>query len=169
MMKNKGYHTRKRRDHSKNKEYARLCYKCKSPDQIVVYYPYNSDNEGNEEKKNKKKKKEKKTTLKKKKSGFYVVTWDSDTSTDDDSSDGDKASKKKALVSIAINNKPSLFDTSSCFMAKGSKVKYDESESDDSESKNDSDNDEFSNEQLMSMLEQANSIINKKNKKYKEL
>jgi uncharacterized FlaG/YvyC family protein len=32
MMKKKGYHTRKRRDHSKNKEYVRLCYKCKSPD-----------------------------------------------------------------------------------------------------------------------------------------
>jgi len=27
MMKNKGYHTRKRRDHSKNKEYVRLYYK----------------------------------------------------------------------------------------------------------------------------------------------
>jgi hypothetical protein len=31
MMKKKSYHTRKRRDHSKNKEYVRLCYKCKSP------------------------------------------------------------------------------------------------------------------------------------------
>jgi hypothetical protein len=53
-------------------------------------------------------------------------------------------------------------------MAKGSKVKYDESENDDSESENDSD-DEFSNEQLMNMLEQADSIINKKSKKCKEL
>jgi hypothetical protein len=44
-------------------------------------------------------------------------------------------------------------------MAKGSKVKYDESENDDSESEDD---DEFSNEQLMNMLEQADSIINKK-------
>jgi hypothetical protein len=40
-------------------------------------------------------------------------------------------------------------------MTKGSKVKHDESENDDSESENDSD-DEFSNKQLMSMLEQAN-------------
>jgi hypothetical protein len=63
-------------------------------------------------------------------------------STDDDSSDDDEASKKKTLASIAINNKPSLFDTSSCFMAKGSKVKYDESENDDSESENDSDDDD---------------------------
>ena len=36
-----------------------------------------------------------------------------------------------------------------------------------SESENDSDDDEFSNEQLMNMLEQANSIINKKSKKCK--
>jgi hypothetical protein len=103
-------------------------------------------------------------TFKKKKGGSYVVTWDSDASTDDDSSDDDKASKKKALASIAINNKPLLFDTSSCFLAKGSKVKYDES--DDSECESDSDDDnEFSNEQLMDMLEQANLIINKKSKK----
>jgi hypothetical protein len=51
-------------------------------------------------------------------------------------------------------------------MAKGSKVKYYESKNDDSE--NDSD-DEFSNEQLMNMLEQADSIINKKSKRCKEL
>jgi hypothetical protein len=56
MMKKKGYHTRKRRDHSKNKEYVRLCYKCKSLDHIVVDCPYNSDNEENEKNKNKKKK-----------------------------------------------------------------------------------------------------------------
>jgi hypothetical protein len=54
-------------------------------------------------------------------------------------------------------------------VVKGSKVKYDESENDDSESENDSDDDEFSNEQLMNMLEQVDSIINKKNKKCKEL
>jgi hypothetical protein len=89
MMKKKGYHTRKRRDHSKNKEYVRLCYKCKSPDHIVADCPYNNDNEENKKKKNKKekkkkKKKEKKMTFKKKKGGSYVVTWDSDASIDDD-------------------------------------------------------------------------------------
>jgi hypothetical protein len=164
MMNKKGYGMRKRRDNSKNKEYVRLCYKYKSPDHVIVEYLYNSDNKDNEKKKSKKEKKEKEkkiTFKKKKKSGSCVVTWDSDASTDDDSSDNDKTSKKKALASIAINNKPSLFDTSSCFMAKGSKVKYDESESE-----NDSDN-EFSNEQLMNMLEQADSIINKKCKKCK--
>jgi predicted nuclease with TOPRIM domain len=81
-------------------------------------------------------------------------------------SDDDKASKKtKVLASIAINNKPSLFDTTLCFMAKGSKVNYDESEC---ESDSDDDN-EISNEQLMDMLEQANSIINKKRKRCKDL
>jgi hypothetical protein len=43
---------------------------------------------------------------------------------DDNSSDDDKKFKKKALASIAINNKPSIFDTSStCRMAKPTKVK----------------------------------------------
>jgi hypothetical protein len=95
-MKKKGYLTRKRRDHSKNKEYVRLCYKCKSPDHIIADCPYNSDNEENEKKKNNKKenkeKKEKKMTFKKKKKGgSYVVTWDSDASSDDDDSSDDDA------------------------------------------------------------------------------
>ncbi|XP_066320166.1 protein PXR1-like [Miscanthus floridulus] len=127
MKKKKGYGARKRRDHFKNKEYVRLCYKCKSPDHVIADCSYNSDNEDNEKKKKNKKekeKKEKKMTIKKKKGGSYVVTWDSDASIDDDSSDDDKASKKKALASIAINNKPSLFDTPSCFMIKGSKEDY---------------------------------------------
>jgi len=164
MMKKKGYHTRKRRDHFKNKEHVRLCYKCKSPDHIVADCPYNSDNDEHD-KKNKKEKKEKKEKKmifkKKKKGGSYVVTWDSDASSDDNSSGDDKASKKKkALASLAIN-KPSLFNTPSCFMAKGHKVQYDKSES-ESEHEHDSDHDdenEFTNEQLMDMLEQADSLI----------
>ena len=71
-MKKKGYGARKRIDHFKNKEYVRLCYKCKSPDHVVVDCPYNSDNEDNEKKKSKKEKKEKKEkkmTFKKKKKG----------------------------------------------------------------------------------------------------
>ena len=52
------------------------------------------------------------TFQKKKKGGGYVVTWDSDgSSNSDDSSDDDKKSIKKALASITINNKPSIFDT----------------------------------------------------------
>jgi hypothetical protein len=56
MIKKKGYSSRKIRDHSKNKEYVRFCYKCKSPDHIAADCPYNSDNEDNEKKKNKKEK-----------------------------------------------------------------------------------------------------------------
>jgi hypothetical protein len=85
-------------------------------------------------------------TFKKKGCG-YVVTWDSDctnNSDDDDSSDDDKRSIKKALASIAIHNKPSLFDTpSTCLMANPTKVKYnksdDECESDDCRSDDEED------------------------------
>ena len=60
------------------------------------------------------------------------MTLDSDASSDDDDSSDDerKTSKKKALASIAINNKPSLVDTPSCFIAKSTKVQKDESDSD---------------------------------------
>ena len=39
-----------------------MCYKCKSPNHVVVDFPYNSNNEDNEKKKSKKvkEKKEKK-------------------------------------------------------------------------------------------------------------
>jgi hypothetical protein len=73
MKKKKGYGTRKRKDHFMNKEYVRLCYKCKRLDHVVADCPYNSDNEDNDKKKNKKEKKEKKMTFKKK-GGSYVVT-----------------------------------------------------------------------------------------------
>ena len=114
-MKKKGYGARKRRENFKSKDYVRRCYKCKSKDHIVADCSYNSDNDKDEkEKKERKEKKEKKMTFqKKKKGGGYVVTWDSDVSSDDDSSDDEKKSLKKALASIAINKKPSIFDTPS--------------------------------------------------------
>ena len=125
FMKKKGYGARKRRDNNKSKEYVSICYNCKSP-----ACPYNSDNDEDEKKKHKdkkekKEKKEKRMTFqKKKKDGGYVVTWDSDGSLNSD--DG-----KKSLASIAINNKPSIFDTpSTCLMAKPTKVKYDMSDDD---------------------------------------
>ena len=103
FMKKKGYGARKRRDHTKSKEYVRRCYNCKSPDHVVADCPYNSDNDEDKKKKNKKEKKEKKMTFQKKKGGGYVVTWDSDGSSDsDDSSDDGKKSIKKALPSIAL-------------------------------------------------------------------
>ena len=72
----KGYGARKRRDHTKKKEYVRRCYNCKSPNHVVVDCPYNSDNNEDEKKKHKKEKekKEKKMTFQKKRGGGYVVT-----------------------------------------------------------------------------------------------
>ena len=60
FMKKKGYGARKRIDNNKSKDYVRRCYKCKSPDHIVVDCPYNNDNDEDEKKKHKKEKKEKK-------------------------------------------------------------------------------------------------------------
>ena len=46
-------------------------------------------------------------------------------------SDDSKKSIKKALANIAINNKPSIYDTpSTCLMVKTTKVKYDVSDDD---------------------------------------
>jgi hypothetical protein len=84
-------------------------------------------------------------TIKKKKGSSYMVTWDSDaSSSDDDDSDDDKTTKKKALASIAINEKLSLFNTLSCFIAKATKVQTSDDgcdEEHDNESKTKSDND----------------------------
>ena len=87
-----------------------------------------------------------------------MVTWDSDaSSSDDDDSDDDKTTKKKALTSIAINEKPSLFNTPlTCFMAKATKVQtcddgYDEKH--DNESESDDDDDEPTKDELIDMLE----------------
>ena len=119
-------------------------------------------------------KKEKKMTFQKKKGGGYVVTWDSNGSSDsDDSSDDGKKSIKKALASIAINNKPSIFDTPlTCLMAKPTKVKYDVSDDDEYESdacRSDDDDDEYSKEELMDMLEQVHTCFEMKRKECKEL
>ena len=115
------------------------------------------------------------TFQKKKNGGGYVVTWDSDGSSDSDaSSDDGKRSIKKALASIAINNKPSIFDTpSTCLMAKPTKVKYDMSDDDECESdvcrSDDDDDNEYSKEELMDMCEQVHTCFEMKRKKYKEL
>jgi hypothetical protein len=83
------------------------------------------------------------------------VTWDSD-----DSSDNGKKSIKKVLASIAINNKPSIFDTpSTCLKAKPTKVKYDVSDDDE----------EYTNEELIDMCEQVHTCFEMKRKECKEL
>jgi hypothetical protein len=97
-----------------------LCYNCKSPDHVVADCPYEDKRFHDGElkmKKNKKEKKEKKsfTINNKKKGGGYVVTWDSDDSNDDDeeSSSDDEKPIRRAVASITLSNKPSLFDTTS--------------------------------------------------------
>jgi hypothetical protein len=107
------------------------------------------------------------TFKKKKKGSGYVVTWDSDCtndSDDDDSSDDDKRSIKKALASITIHNKPSLFDTpSTCLMAKPTKIKYDESD-DEWESDNCRSDDEkdYSKDELIEICEQLSTGYEKR-------
>jgi hypothetical protein len=121
FMVKKNYHARSKKSSSKNKKESRRCFKCGSKDHLVAQCPYNSDNDDDKKskKKDKKEKKEKNNKITfEKKGGSYVVTWDSDAS----SSDDDKTTKKKALASIAIQEKPSLFNTPSCFMAKATKV-----------------------------------------------
>ena len=67
-------------------------------------------------------------------------------------SDDDKTTKKKALISIDINEKPSFFDTpSTCFMTKATKVQTCD---DGCESESDSDDgDEPTKDELIDMLE----------------
>ena len=102
-------------------------------------------------------------TFKKKKKGDpYVVTWDSDAS----SSDNDKTTKKKALVSIAINEKPSLFDTLSCFMAKATTVQTcDDGSDEEHDNESESDNDD----ELINMLEDAKEHFDIKRRECKDL
>jgi hypothetical protein len=135
-----------------------------------VDYPHKRNDEENEKKKDKKEKKEKKMTFKKKKESGYVVTWDSDCandSDDDDSSDDDKRSIKKALASITIHNKSSLFDTPlTCLMAKPTKVKYDKCESDDCRS---DDEEDYFKDELIEICEQLSTGYEKKRKECKAL
>jgi len=58
--------------------------------------------------------------------GMHIcLEWDADAST----SDGDdEKTPSKSFAGIAINKKPSIFDTPTCFMAKGPKVQYNESD-----------------------------------------
>ena len=90
------------------------------------------------------------------------ITSDNDaSSSDDDDSDDDKTTKKKALASIAINEKPSLFDTLSCFMAKATKVQtYDGESESEHDSDSDNDDDEPTKDELIDMLEDAREHFN---------
>jgi hypothetical protein len=164
FTKKKGYGARKRRDFMKAKEV--LCYNCNSPDHVVAKCPYEDKRYHNGElklKKNKKEKKEKKsfTINKKKKGGGYVVTWDSDDSDNDDeeSSSNDEKPIRRAFASIALSNKPSIFDTTStCLMAKPTKVKYDDSDDDscasDGYRSDDEEDEDYSKDDLLCIIDQ---------------
>ena len=67
MMK-KGYHARRKKSSSKNKDEPRRCFKCGSKDHLVAQCPYNSEIK-DDDKKGKKKEKKDKMTFKKKKGG----------------------------------------------------------------------------------------------------
>ncbi|XP_066320452.1 uncharacterized protein [Miscanthus floridulus] len=117
FMVKKGYHARRKKSSSMNKDEARRCFKCGSKDHLVAQCPYNSENKDDDKKgkkkdkkgkkkhkKEKKEKKDKMTFKKKKKGGSYVFTWGSDASlSDDDDIDDDKTTKKKALSNAFVN------------------------------------------------------------------
>jgi hypothetical protein len=135
-------------------------------DHLQAECPY--EKKKNKKNKFEKKKREAKMTFKKGKDGAYVVTWDSD-----DEDDDEQETSNKALASIAINKRSSLFDSSSsCFMAKDTKVHDDDSSDSEVEYAHDSDNDdddEPTKDQLYDMLQQTKDIAIAKSKECKGL
>ena len=78
-MVKKGYHARRKKSSSRNKDEARRCFKCGSKNHLVAQCPYNSENEDDDKKgknndEKEKKEKDKMTFKNKKKGGSYVVT-----------------------------------------------------------------------------------------------
>ena len=168
FIKRRGF---KKRSEGKAKEQSRKCFNCDSPDHLQADCPYEKKKhkKGNYEKK----KREVKMTFKKGKDGAFLVTWESDDEDDDDEQD---KKSNKAFASIAINKKPSLFSSSpSCFMAKETKVKYDDSDDDSDielvhdDDANIDDDDEPNVDQLYDMLEQTKNIAIAKSKECKSL
>jgi hypothetical protein len=111
--------------------------------------------------------KKKKFYNKKKDGKAYLVEWDSDDSSDDD--DDDASSKLNA--GIAIKEAPSLFSSPHCIMAKGdAKVKIitdlnDINDDDD----DDVDDDDYSYDDLVRMLGEADDYMHKEKEKFKTL
>jgi hypothetical protein len=184
FMKKRDYGARKRRDHIKSREM--LCYNCKSLDYVVADCPYedkrfhDGELKMKKNKKDKKEKKEKKSftiNKKKKKGGGYVVTWNSNDSNDDDddeSSSDDEKPIQRAIASISLSNKSSLFDTTStCLMVKPTKVQYDDSDDDSCDSdgyRSDDDEDEdYFKDDLMDIIDQMSKGYKKMSKKSKML
>ena len=78
---------------------------------------------------------------------------------------------KKALASITINEKPSLFDTpSTCFMAKATKVQTCNDGCDEEhDNKSKSNDDEPTKDELIDMLEDAKEYFDIKRRECKDL
>ena len=122
---------------------------------IIINYPNKKNDKNKKDKKNDEKKK-KKFIKKKKNSQAYFVEWDSDANSDDDDDDDDKPSKR--VAGIAIKETPSLFSTPHCLMAKGgAKVLQDD------ELEN------FSYDDLVEMLNDADEFMTKEKAKLKDL
>jgi hypothetical protein len=167
-MKKKGYRARRRKNSSKKSKHTMRCFRCHIKNHLIAKCPYDS-NDKDAIKKEKKKQEKKKSSHKKNDS--YVAIWDSDDSSSDD--EDDNKSKKKGHASIAIQETVSLFDTSSCFMVKAAKVSSnDESDHDnasDSDSDNDSDEEEFTKDELITMLEDCTQHFKESRKECKGL
>jgi hypothetical protein len=170
FIKRRGF--KKRNDNFKSNEQQRKCFNCDSTEHLQAECPYDKK-KNNKRGKFEKKKREAKMTFKKGKNGAYVITWESD------DEEEEEESSNKAFASIAINKKPSLFDSSSsCFMAKEAKVLYDESDDEsemeyahdsDNDNDNENDDDEPTKEQLYDLMQQTRDIAIAKDKECKKL
>ncbi|XP_066361082.1 uncharacterized protein [Miscanthus floridulus] len=67
FMIKKGYGARRKKDKSKNKNFTRRCYNCRSKGHFIDDCPHKSDTSDDDKKKGKKEKKDKKMIIKKKK------------------------------------------------------------------------------------------------------
>jgi hypothetical protein len=151
FIKKRGF--KKRNDNFKSNEQQRKCFNCDSTEHLQAKCPYDKK-KNNKRGKFEKKKREAKMTFKKGKNGAYVVTWKSE-------EEEEESSSNKDFASIAINKKPSLFgSSSSCFMAKETKVLYDESDDEsemeyvhDSDNDNENNDDEPTKEQLYDLMQ----------------
>jgi hypothetical protein len=157
-----------KRNNFKKQEQPRKCFNYDSTEHLQAECPYEKKKNYNKGK-FEKKKHEAKMTLKKGKNGAFVVTWESD------NDDEDEDTSNRAMASIAINKKSSLFSSSpSCFMAKETKVHYDDSD-DDSEMEyahdvdNVDDDDEPSKDQLYDLMQETRDIAIAKEKECKKL
>jgi hypothetical protein len=167
FMKKKCFRVRRRKNSSKKNEHTMRCFRCHNKDHLIAKCPYDSDDEDAIKKKRKKQKKsQEKESSHKKKNDSHVAIWDSDDSSSDDEDDN---KSKKGHASIAIQEKVSLFDTPSCFMAKAAKVSSDDESDHNSASDSDSDDDDLIKDELITMLEDCTQYFKESRKECKGL